>query len=353
MGRAPMALVPDDVQVDAVEVLALADYGSAPSGWIDAAPYAFRVFQRRRALKEQLAVQRRLHLEAERASEQTLARLAETVKSRVGPEHRAHGLLAGLGSVDEVAQTRDGALRSASQQYSADVARIDAQLGQHEAEREKLEAAVAEAQAEANRRHELRARGDAKMKRVEIELRAALEAARVAAGPNAKFAPPEHAARIKDLKSERDVRAGELRPLVAASDEAVESVRKRESAARDGRRAVSSLREERRKIEQAATRQLEIRSAGVEEAERERLKSYASVARELLLTCADDIPAEDRAAVDDAERLLGERALSVEKHLRALGAADVEGERRGWIVIAVAASLLLLLLAMTVRTAAH
>jgi chromosome segregation ATPase len=331
--------------MDPIDVLALADFGSSPRGWVDAPFYTIRVRMRIRELRRELARQRGLLVAAERGREHVLASFVEALKA--GSSETSRALRERLLAVDQRAAERGAALETASQMYSTDVAQIDARIGELEAQRLTQETAATEAEADLAQRAENRARAEARSKRVQIELRAAHDAARVAAGPDAKFAPPEHAKRIRDLDMEADVRATELRPLQQAFEDATEVTRARQAELRETRKQIAKLREDRRGLEKTASRQLDIRTAGAGEAERERLAAYAEAGRELL-RAPGVVPVADANAANDAQRIVDERALSIEKYSRALTAYDAQGVRRGDVVLAVALVLTLALFAMVV-----
>jgi hypothetical protein len=336
--------------VDAIEILALADYGPAPSGWVDAIPYAVRVVLRERALRRDLERHRAALVGSERARDQALVRMVEATREAGGAH--ADTLAARLSAVDALAKDRDDARRAASREYAGEVARIDAQVAELERTRETQDAHGTAAEEELGRRREAHARAAAKVKRVEIALRAAHDAARLAAGPDAKHAPPEHAAKIRDLEAERELRATELRPFQQALDEATAASRAREAELRETQKAIARLRDERRAIERSAARQLELRSAGADEAERARETAYAEAGRELLRLSPEAAPTEQRAAAEQAQRLVDDRALTLEKHARAVTAFDAQGKKRGLVVLGVAGALFVLLVALAARVVA-
>jgi hypothetical protein len=338
-------VVAEPLGIDPIEVLALADFGPSPRGWVDAAPYAIRVFLRRRELRQELARQRGLLVEAERGQAHVLTSLVETLK--MGTSDTSRALVERLAAVDHRTAERGAALETASQSYSASVAQIDARIGVLEAQRLTNESAVSDASAELDQRRQSQSRAEARCKRVDIELRAAHEAARTAAGPDAKFAPPEYGVRIRDLETERDVRATELRPLQHACGDAAEALRAREAELRETRRQIAKLRDERHGLEKTAARQIDLRTAGAGEAERERLVAYAEAGRELLRV-PGAVPLADATVASDAQRLVDERSLTIEKTSRALTAYDAQATRRGSVVLGAALVLTLLLLVVVV-----
>ena len=341
------------VEVDPFEVAATADFGPAARGWLDAPAYAWRVRQRRAALRGEVDRLRQQRAEAEQAKMERLAQLVRVIQKLAAPSDQAKALLAPLAALDQTAAARDAALKGVSASYAESVAEIDTKIAALEDEQAKLEILVQSAQAELERRGESRARAEAKSKRVDIELRAAHEAARVAAGPNAKLVPPEIAPRIVALEEEKAVRAAELKPLAAAFSSAEQELHERETPVREIRHRIASLRAERQKVEDTSARQLAVRSEGVQQVERERLLAYAEVARQLLTTCTDEVPIEHRALAAQATELVASRSHDLEKHARALASADPAAERRGLILIALAIGAVVVLLLSVLRTAAR
>ena len=335
--------------MDPFEVAATADFGLAPRRFIDAPSYAWRVWQRRIALRLEIIRLERLRAEAEAARIASLAQIVRTLQAQAAPSAQVSALLRPLAGLDETAAARDAALRGASATYAEAAAQLDGKIAALEADRMKLEELTASAQAGLDRCNEARARAEAKCKRVEIALRAAHEAARVAGGPNAKLVPPEIVPRIVALEEEKTVRAAELKPLTGACSDAEMHVREREAPVREVRHRIASLREERRQIEQTSARQLAVRSEGVQEVERERLLASANVAGQILAVCPDAVPDAERARAAEMEQRVASCAHDLAKHVRALGSADPVAVKRGAIGIGMAASLLLLLLFYIVR----
>ena len=347
-GPAPAA-----TDMDPFEIAAVADFGPAPAGWVQAPAYAWRVRQRRSELARETTRMRAALAEAEAARTERFAEIARVLRARTPAGDRLAALLEPLAQHDQASAAREAALRETGAGYADAVGRVDAGIAALDAQRAELDAAVAQAEAERDERAAARARAEAKVKRLDIELRAAHEAARVAAGPDAKIAPPEHAVRIAALQEERGVRTAELEPIAAAAAAAEAALRAREAKSRDAGKQLAALRDERRAVEAAASRQLAIRSDGAKAAERERVAAYAAALREVLAALPEALTAEERAAAADGDRVIAARSRDIEKRVRAMASADREAERRGWIVVGVVAGLVLLLLLSVVRTAAR
>ncbi len=326
---APAVSVRPAVFVDPIDVVAFANYGAAPRAWFEAPIYAVRVMQRQRDLGRELARQRKLASDADDAVVERMARAAEALRGRIDPEHPAIGLYGQLGKYDELTQSRSVALHETSRQYAEQLAQVDERMSAEEEQRSKLARLVEDAALELGRLSAERARNEAKSKRIEIELRSAHDAARLAAGPDAKFAPPEHAHRIAALESDKAARAAELVPIMEAWTDAAEVARRRQSDEREARKKVTALRDERKRIEQTAEHQLEVRSEGARQAERDRFAAYAEVARAVLAKRPDDLTEAERGDIAAAEKRLAAAERDLELHVRAFEAADQPALRKG------------------------
>ena len=235
------------------------------------------------------------------------------------------------------------------------VARVGAQveISALEEQQIELEQAVADAAKGAEVRSDERARGQAKLKRVEIALRAAHDAARIAAGPNAKFAPPEHAQAIQRLESERDERARELQPLVAAHEAAESTARQARNAFREVRRRLDAVRGRQTAATRRGEAEVAKRSAGAGAATRERIDAYAAVGRHVIALSPGRLDeggtGRHRGCQHERPSMGGKQELELFSAARL--AADSEVERRGWILLACAGGAVLVLVVMVLRIA--
>lgn len=329
--------------LDPVDVAVFADYGPAPDAWFGTPLYALKVLQRQRALGRDLALCRKRVVAIEDALAERLALAAEALRARIDAAHPAVALFAQLGKYDELTHSRAIALGETSRKYAEQLAEIDERTAAEEEARGKLARLVQDAELDLGRLSAERARAEAKLKHLDIALRGAHDAARIAAGPDAKFAPPEHAQRIASLDAQKAAHSAEVAPTLAAWTAAAELVRQRQSDEREARKKVDALRNERKRIEQTAGRELDVRSEGTREAERDRFSAYAAVARDVLSARPDDFTETERSEIAAAEKRLLDCERDLELHVRAVGAADVSAVRRGMAFLFAAAVAVLLL----------
>lgn len=329
--------------VDLAVLRAVAAYPSAPTTALEAPIYAVRVLARRRELRAEVRRRQSDLAAAERARDEKLAELVTGLRARASDGPLAE-LFAPLGQLDSEAQAATGALESTIREQTEQHQALSAHLTEADAERGRLQASADEAAAEASRRWEERARAEAKLRRAEIELRAAHDAARLAAAPGAKFAPPEHAKAIRAAEVEQKARADELAPLVTAHDAAAAAADEALRQVHDIDRRIASLTDQRKRLEQAGRDRLARGQKGVERAAHTRLAAYADVGRAIVTSRPQEVGPQERAALAEAEALVEAKLREVERHLRAIDVCDEAALKRGVTMLAIAGGLLLVLL---------
>lgn len=328
------------------EVRAVARYPVAPAAWWEAPLYAIRVLQRRRELTRELPAVRSRVDQAHLALGEAFVTLVDGARRSVGQDHPFVEMAAPLARFDQMAAESGQALAAANAALHEQIGAIDRELALIEAEVTRLDRDIEAADRERQRHAELTARSEAKVKRAEIELRAANDAARAAAGPDAKFAPPEHARRIRDLTAEKQARDAEHAPVHAAFQAADAALRQLQETQRGLRRKMSPLMDQRRAAQRAGTAQVQARVRGSEAVERERRAAYTEIGKLMLESRRNELSEADRSAVEAARRALVASQDALATHERALSAADPATFRRGLTVLGVAAGTVLLLVAL-------
>lgn len=344
-GRSPLALPPTDAELaqasqraasDEIEMRAIARFGPPPAAWWGAPGYAVRVLLRRREIQAGLAPLRKQLEDAEAAEGEAFVQMVDRARRAAGPGHAFAEMTAALARFDQMAAESDDALAAANQTLHQQIEAIDRELQLLEDEVKRLDRDIEAAQEDVARADEQRVRSEAKVKRAEIELRAAHEAARNAAGPQAKFAPPEHAKRIRDLTAEKQARDAEHAPVRDAWESANRVVRELSDAQRAIRRKMSPLLEQRRSAKQSGMAQVALRAEGSEAALRERRRAYREIGALMLESRAHEIDEADRAAVARSGQLVQGQTRTLELHLRALSAADPDALRKGQMLLGAA-----------------
>ncbi|MEJ7728334.1 MAG: hypothetical protein WKG00_03885 [Polyangiaceae bacterium] len=277
------------------EVLALAGYGEPPTSLIGAPAYAWRVFQRRKRVQDKLGVARRTRDHAKTESDQLLAAAMEALRAGAAPTHPLTSLFETLRGYDAVQEAAHDASAEIARQQAAQRQSLHGELDQLQGAKASADAELAAAEAELAEAEQARARIEARLKRGDIELRAAHDAARLAAGEGAQFAPPEHAVRIQVLEAERVQRSAELAEATRLHAEVEVRARERRAVARGLRRQAGEKKKVTEQQDRAARESMRVGERGVESARSRRLVAYAEAGRGAALPPAGARPGAGRA----------------------------------------------------------
>lgn len=342
-GRAPEV---EKLSLDPRELAILADYGEPPDSAALTLAYAYRVFTRQRELKHQLVpiVAERERAEAERAA--VLAELARALRPAIEQIAEFRRFLAPVIELEQRAAARGQALESINAQLGAQHAELDAELARLATQLESEQRAEGEAQRHYDEREANERRADAKLKRVQIEVRAVTQVAEQKLGPAGGATPTQEAAQLAELEG----RAQALQPELLAARGALEQARQALSQARA---RVEALRQSQRQIGRkkqalggAYEKELSLRTEGVSEAEREQRAALAE------LSCAV-LSAPGTLAIPEAwlerVRSVSQRAdaltVRAEMFRRAIVSYDARRARQGVKLACTAVGIVLVLFA--------
>jgi hypothetical protein len=156
---------PDDARL-------LADYGETPKHWLFSPPYAWRVFQRRRAIKRALALRSKEAARATENLEDALVALAERIRPAAEQTPSYMEVLDMLSRAERVLRSRDAVLASEHDAQATRLAAIDTRLSQLESELATARAEGREAAAAIVTLQSTLVREESNLKRAETELRA-------------------------------------------------------------------------------------------------------------------------------------------------------------------------------------
>ncbi len=151
----------------------LAEYGESPRHWALSPLYAYRVFKRRRELKASLGGRREEEKRTVDETENALVLFADRVRAGAEGTATYAAAIAELRRAEEALRSRDQVLASEQDAQRSRLVQADARLASLEAElvqAQRDERAVA---AQVTEAHEALSREESKLKRAEIELRAA------------------------------------------------------------------------------------------------------------------------------------------------------------------------------------
>lgn len=340
--REPVAR-PAPIEIDPYEIAVLADFGKSPTSlWLSPA-YVWRVLQRKRALGRALKEAQAVAAQAEQERDERLVALAEKARPTIETERELAGYLQPLLAAEQTLGDREQALASRSSSYASAVGEVDARIATEQANGSVVQGKVDAARADHNAKVQELTRAQAALKRAEIELRNRQQLARAAAGPDARTAPPEHAAAILEAQRMVEQRRALVQAPQAEVDRSQQALGEIERQSAEIQRRIAGLRAERKRHEETFGREIGVRSEGVEQAQSERRTAFKALGSRLVDTNSEHVSQPDRDAFDVARRALSERQMYVERLIRAIGSADPVAVKRGRIVIGAGALVLLAL----------
>lgn len=330
-GRSPSA---EQLPIDPAEIALVADYGAAPNSALGAPGYAYRVYARRgplrRALTEHAAALRAGEAERDAA----LATLATELRPALEASEGFRRLLEPVREIERLAGDRSTALSQADAGYREQMAGFDAELVRLQGALSTAATATSAAQARADASNNELRRAEAKLKRVQIEIRGTLDVARQAVGPAGGEMPPAQAAQL----AEQQARLRALEPEVAGVRASHDGVLASLHAAQGEQRALEAqlgqLARQKTAASGALEKQLSARAAGVSEAEEQRRQALADVSRAVLAARGSlGVPEPTLAALRDLDKRVLAAAVRLETHLRALDSFDRERARQGVLLV--------------------
>jgi hypothetical protein len=321
---------------DPFEARALADYGPVPDALWLTPMYALRVTKRRGELRQLLAAKRAEMARAAAQADDALVAFAERVRATA--EAAGWRGFANVMADEEVLRGRDSGLAAEMDAYRAELAQVDARLAEVEGAFEHTKAEERTVEAHLAAAEETRARADAKVKRIDIELRNATAGTGGDAGNTQAL--------VDARLAERDARAEE----VTAQLGVIAEIQTRLAAARrnvaTAAAKVSAVRSDRAAAESRFRRQTGTRSEGVEESRRRVRASLAEAGR--LAFMDEGAFGDDFAMAREDVRLASTRAAdaarAVALHEAALTVHDPQKVQQGFILMGGVVALALLLL---------
>lgn len=343
------SLAPALPAVEASAVGLLARYGPAPSAIYLAPLYTFRVLMRQRELRADLA---RLNQEIsaqERKLDELHANLASAARADLEGDSRFEASFAPVRQLEAIAGERTAALNQTNAQFKAQNDQLEQQLRAVGDQIPPLDAEKQRASAEVAEREAALGRVVAKQKRFLIEARSVkMSAQQPGAAPNAPL-PPEAAARIHELEGQ----AAAMQPEVA---ELEAQLRQAQAVLQNVRNQLGALGQHTRRIQEqqkALARQFQgqisAASAGASDAQRELTQALAVIGRALVVQ-KDSISLDPTTltAIGTGEANLRRLVESNALHLGALDAYDREVLKKGYLVVAGAAFVLVLLVVLVI-----
>lgn len=337
----------DQLPIDSAEVALVADYGAAPRSALAAPLYAYRIYARRAPLKRALAEHAAALDAAEAERDTVLARLASELRPTLEASDVFRRVLEPVRELERVAGDRSAALSQADAGYREQMARFDAEIAPLESALSAARATGIERAAQADTSDNQLRRAEAKLKRVQIEIRGVLDVARQAVGPSGGDLPPAQAAQLGELQARLAAIEPEVGEVRAAHAGVLVALAKAQSEQRAIESQLGQLARQKASASGAVAKQLSARAAGVSEAEQQRRDAMAEVARAVLAARGSiSVPEAALVALREHDRRVDERAVRLETHLRALDSYDHERARQGVILALSALGLVVLAIAL-------
>jgi len=331
------------IEIDRYDALALADYGPVPTRIWETPGYAVRVFLRRRQLAADARLLSKDLALKEKAWLDGMASLVDSIRPALEAHPDGQRWLSPIYEMEERARVRGHALETTSSEFAAKVAGIDRAIGVVEEAYDREVTKLEPITEELDRRKSELARAEAMLKRIDIEIRAAQQAAAAAAGPDATVVPPEHAQKLAALDAERNLRAEDVARAKGELDEVRRPHQAQEKKIDEKRRQIADLRKRRKNLEESYEKQLSLRGKGVAEAEREMRAITVEIGKRLFVESPVPIDEAAKKAADAAEKAFLAARREVAKNKLARDLYEPEQVRRGWRVIATGILLLVLL----------
>ncbi|HEX3775609.1 MAG TPA: hypothetical protein VHV51_14150 [Polyangiaceae bacterium] len=339
----------DRLAIEPVELALLAGYGAAPTSPHLTPLYAYRVFVRQRELKHALVALDAEYTRAEVERQAALAELGRALAPELEPREQFRRLLSPLLELERTADQRGKALSSVSLELNEQASAIDSELEQIAARLTNELGQERDAQHKYDQRLEAMQRAEAKLKRVQIEVRSLVQLAEQKLGPQGEHIPEPEALRLAELRA----RTASLEPDAAQAKAELERAK---SALNEASARVAAARRNERLAErkrlalvQHYQAELDARGRSLDETAEQKRSAFAELGRAVLAAPGDvSVPetvlAQLRAASERADALL----IRCELHLRALDAYDRSRAAQGVKLAGTLAAIVLLLFALKI-----
>ena len=333
--------------IDPLELSRLANYGEPPNSPYSTPAYAYRVFTRRRALKNAL---RSLETECARAQaerDNALAELARAVRPDIEQNPAFRELFAALLEHEQLANARGRVLSSVNEELTLRARALDAELSQLAARSSTEQARASDAQRWYERCDAAAQRAEAKSKRAHIEIRAAMQVAQQKPGALAGASPEPETSELATLKERAAAAQPELERAQADLEQARATLERASASVAAVQRGERVIAQKKQALVQQYQLELELRARGMTDSEQAQRAILVDIGRAVLAArgavfVPEPWPERVRSASDHANAL----SLRCELHLRALDAYDRPRAAQGVRLACTCAALLVLMVAL-------
>ncbi len=316
----------------AAEIETVARYGEVPSNVLLAPVYAVRVFKRRQELKKLLTLQQRTHEQATTTLRGKLADITDGIVAQA-PE-QLDGVMGPVRTAEQKVRDRKVQLEAASGQFASQFKSLELEIEAAGKQRQQLDRDRNMAQIKLEDAVHKRAQVTADLKRINLGIASAHDAAANAAGADASFATPEHAKRITALEAEKAKRVEQVRGRDKAVGAAKLEVREREAAIRQLESRVNAIHGRQSNMEGEAGQAQTMGLDALKGAQHERLVAYEVAIDTIVAQAKSLVDQPTKAQIEDVKRQIAGCNSDLDKHNLAVDAFDDGAYKRG-IAIAV------------------
>lgn len=266
------------ILIDPLDAQVHANYGNPPKSPLRTPEYAFKVFKRRRELQKEFAATKIRVAAADERRTERLAELTQNCRTLEGTDRFKHFFVA-FEQLEQVAAERKQALAGDNQQYTAETAKADQLIAEHQKRGAVVEAELTKHTQKLSEAQALLTRTEAQYKRLLIEIRSlknAEEEGRV------QGKAINHGPRIAELMGHVQGHQAAVAKRTAdraAAQALVDGTRKEVQRFLDEERRLKKQRDD---LEKSFQQRLGLRSQGVEETHKELTVAAAQTARALL-----------------------------------------------------------------------
>lgn len=347
----PSGLTPlrGDLAIDDARVNSAAAYG--PPGPAVLAPvYAYRVFVRQQVLVRRRGETERAFNDAELKRAELLKEMVQSHRGEIERNERFTRLVEPLASLEAQARERQQAAAQVHGELASQLEVFDKKLAELEEQRVARQGVVTERAAEHTTAEEHFGRANAKLRRVQIEIRNLEAKVREAVGPQGGVVPPDMAAKLRPLQDQMRALEPNATTAKSALDAAQAKLREAQAAVTETTRAMAAVEKDKRTLMAKYESRIASSSASQHEAEQQEREAFLAIARAILdLRGAIAVDAETRKQITALDQLVERRLVDHEIAVRAVDAFDHERRSLGHKM---AIGVVVLLLALIVVLAA-
>ncbi len=334
---------------DELAVRQLAGYGLVPDNILATLPYAWRVYRRRKELRQLYSRQQETHGDLCRGLRQQLADVIDEATAGAANQSAVQSLLAPIAQAEQLIGQRSQTLDAATDQYSTQLGAIDHELSALRETRKQVSRDRDMAQIQVEDAVQKRAQAQAALRRMDERIQVAHDAASDAAGRGADFAPPEHARKIASLQSERAPLVEQLAACEAATTQAHSVLRQQDKALRDEDRKTAATDARRKGAKREAGQAQDVGLRGIQEAQDLRLDACQSVVTALQTDHPELLTEDHGRRIGDINAGITRAAADLERHRLAIDAYDGSSFKRGLLIVGAIGVVILLLIVTMAR----